>query len=61
MASIATIVVDEAEVARFEESRRKFDAEKQNPRTNRNAIPTYKTLEGRVFIGFGKAMPRQAA
>lgn len=48
----AAVIVDAVELEKFEASRRKWDEEHRNPKTNRDVIPTYKR-GGRTFMGFG--------
>lgn len=50
--SAAVIVVDAVEVEKFEASRKKWDEEHRNPKTNRDAIPMYER-GGRTFMGLG--------
>jgi hypothetical protein len=54
------IVIDPAEVAKFETIREEWKTTHQNPNTNHDTVPTYER-NGRTFLGYGGRLPARDA
>jgi hypothetical protein len=46
------VIIDAVELEKLVASRRKWDEAHRNPKSNRDALPTYEH-NGRTFTGFG--------